>query len=867
MRLCKGLRGARDSRSRVKTAMEWRKKDHKGVIAQFALPHPRHCPLGIGLGLTLMFSLSAFAAPPGGTRADGTVKFNTAFIQGSDQPPDLQEFLRTNSVLPGTYRVDIYVNRKLSGRRDITFSKNRVSGLIEPCLSLEMLQSFGLDLSRLPSDEGAAQGCFDLPARVEFARVDYQPGALRLAISVPQAVMSRGARGYVSPELWDQGETAGFINYNANGSRRRNKGLETDQYYLGMRNGLNLGAWRLRNESSLVGGSDRPWRYRSNRTFAQRDITFLKSQFTVGETFSDSQVFDSVRFKGAALASDDGMLSDSERAYAPVIRGIAETNATVEVRQNGFLLYSGSVSPGPFEIADIYPSGSNGDLSVSVIEADGRIRTFTEAYASLPIMIPSGSLRYSLAVGQVDSNDDVQASPDFASTALIYGLSERITGFGGLQLAEDYQAANIGAGINTGLGAVSLDITRSVSQVAQQSRSGQSLRVRYANTLDVTDTTLAVAGYRYSTEAYRTLSQHVSDTDPQRHALSAGLARDRLELSVTQIVSSHAASLSLTASEQRYWNLPGKTRQLYLSYNAAWQTVNYSLSIERNEDFGRNGEASTDNRVALSVTLPLGSSPGSSRLSFNAVRDSTGEYNAQTGLNGQVLGDRDTFYSVQAGHDSSSGSFGAGKISTTTGFGRFEAGYSQGQDYDAFSLSAAGSLVAHPGGVNLGQALGETFALVQVPDVSGARLKSFSNVETAGNGYAVLPYAQAYRTNWVSLDTRQLGADVDLENAITQLVPRRGAIPVVRFKAIVGRRVQFELVRADGSKVPLGASVEDEQGRALAVVDPGSQALVLSEQDVGSLRVRWSDQSCQAAFSLPPRDPARAYERIRVTCQ
>ncbi|RMP83193.1 Outer membrane usher protein fimD [Pseudomonas syringae pv. actinidiae] len=847
--------------------MEWRKKDHKGVIAQFALPHPRHCPLGIGLGLTLMFSLSAFAAPPGGTRADGTVKFNTAFIQGSDQPPDLQEFLRTHSVLPGTYRVDIYVNRKLSGRRDITFSKNRVSGLIEPCLSLEMLQSFGLDLSRLPSDEGAAQGCFDLPARVEFARVDYQPGALRLAISVPQAVMSRGARGYVSPELWDQGETAGFINYNANGSRRRNKGLETDQYYLGMRNGLNLGAWRLRNESSLVGGSDRPWRYRSNRTFAQRDITFLKSQFTVGETFSDSQVFDSVRFKGAALASDDGMLSDSERAYAPVIRGIAETNATVEVRQNGFLLYSGSVSPGPFEIADIYPSGSNGDLSVSVIEADGRIRTFTQAYASLPIMIPSGSLRYSLAVGQVDSNDDVQASPDFASTALIYGLSERITGFGGLQLAEDYQAANIGAGINTGLGAVSLDITRSVSQVAQQSRSGQSLRVRYANTLDVTDTTLAVAGYRYSTEAYRTLSQHVSDTDPQRHTLSTGLARDRLELSVTQIVSSHAASLSLTASEQRYWNLPGKTRQLYLSYNAAWQTVNYSLSIERNEDFGRNGEASTDNRVALSVTLPLGSSPGSSRLSFNAVRDSTGEYNAQAGLNGQVLGDRDTFYSVQAGHDSSSGSFGAGKIMTTTGFGRFEAGYSQGQDYDAFSLSAAGSLVAHPGGLNLGQALGETFALVQVPDVSGARLKSFSNVETAGNGYAVLPYAQAYRTNWVSLDTRQLGADVDLENAITQLVPRRGAIPVVRFKAIVGRRVQFELVRADGSKVPLGASVEDEQGRALAVVDPGSQALVLSEQDVGSLRVRWSDQSCQAAFSLPPRDPARAYERIRVTCQ
>lgn len=856
--------------------MEWRKKDNEGAIARFVLPYPRRyvlglcrCdPLGIGLGLSLMFSVSAFAASPGTAQGDGSVKFNTAFIQGSDQPPDLQEFLRSNSVLPGTYRVDIYVNRTLSGRRDITFSKNQASGLIEPCLSQEMLQGFGLDLSRLPADTAQPdQACVDLSGRVEFARVDYQPAALRLTISVPQAFMSRGTRGYVSPELWEQGETAGFINYNFNGSRRRNKGLETDQYYLGLRNGLNLGAWRLRNESSVVRSSDRPLRYRSNRTFAQRDITALKSQFTVGETFTDSQVFDSVRFQGAALASDDGMLSDSERAYAPVIRGIAETNATVEVRQNGFLLYSGSVSPGPFEITDIYPSGSNGDLSVSVIEADGRVRSFTQAYASLPIMVPSGSLRYSLAIGQVDSNDELQASPGFTSVALIYGLSERITGFGGVQLAEDYQAANMGAGVNTGLGAVSLDVTHSVSQPDQQSRSGQSLRMRYANTLDVTDTTLAVAGYRYSTEEYRTLSQHVSDTDPQRRVTSTGLARDRLELSVTQILPAQAASLSLTASEQRYWNLPGKTRQLYLSYNAAWHTVNYSLSIERNEDFGRDGDASTDHRIALSVTVPLGSSPGSSRLSFNAVRDSSGDYNAQAGLNGQVLGDRDTFYSVQAGNDSNSGSFGAGKINTTTGFGRFEAGYSQGQDYDALTLSAAGSLVAHAGGVNLGQTLGETFALVQVPDVSGARLKSYTNVATAANGYAVLPYAQAYRTNWVSLDTRQLGADVDLDNAITQVVPRRGAMPVVRFKAAVGRRVQFELVRADGSNVPLGASVEDEQGRALAVVDPGSQALVLSDRDSGSLSVRWSDQRCQAAFVLPPRDPARAYERIRVVCQ
>ncbi len=38
--------------------------------------------------------------------------------------------------------------------------------------------------------------------------------------------------------------------------------------------------------------------------------------------------------------------------YAPVVRGIAETNARIEVRQNEQLIYSSTVSPGSFVIDD-----------------------------------------------------------------------------------------------------------------------------------------------------------------------------------------------------------------------------------------------------------------------------------------------------------------------------------------------------------------------------------------------------------------------------------------------------------------------------------------------------------------------------------
>ena len=861
--------------------MERREKKYKGCISQpvlhcigkrqgrYHMTLKRH-PLATCIAVTTAWmmggSAMAMTDPASGDNASSDVKFNTAFIQGTDQPPDLNAFLQSNSVVPGTYRVDVYLNRTLSGRRDINFVANPETGVVEACLTLEMLSHFGADTRELNDADTAANGCFDLTAKVEFAHVDYQPASLRLDISIPQAMMLRSARGYVSPELWDEGETAAFVNYNFSGSRRTQGRESRDQYYLGLRNGLNLGAWRLRNESSVVYGDDQPYRFHSNRTFVQRDITALKSQLTLGETFTDSQLFDSVRFLGATLASDEGMLPDSERVYAPIIRGIAQTNATVEVRQNGFMLYSGNVSPGPFEISDIYPSGSNGDLEVTVIEADGRKRVFVQAYASLPIMVPKGTLRYSLAAGRYDSNVEGGQSPNFSSATLIYGLTDRVTVAGGAQVAENFQAANIGAGANTAVGAVSLDLTHSISQQERRTYSGDSLRLRYANTLDLTNTTVAVAGYRYSTDQYRTFDEHVDELQA-RNATNIGRARDRVELNLTQALPAQSASLSLTGSEQRYWNQSGKTRQLYLSWNAAWRNLSYSLSVERNQTFERDGRSETDNRIALTLSVPLGDSAASSRAFFNALRDSSGDYDMQGGLNGQVFGDRNTVYSLQVGHDNRSGSSGFGSLNTTTPYGRFDAGYGQGGDYRALNVGGSGSAVAHAGGVNFGQPLGETFALVQVEEVAGARLTHFNNVETASNGYAILPYAQPYRTNWVGLDTRRLGADVELQNGVTQVVPRRGAVPLVSFKAAVGRRVQFELVHDDGTRLPLGAMIEDEHGKLLAAVDPTSRALVLSEHDNGELIAKWSDQQCRARFELPPRDPERSYDRVRVICQ
>ncbi|WP_254622297.1 fimbria/pilus outer membrane usher protein, partial [Stenotrophomonas sp. GbtcB23] len=94
--------------------------------------------------------------------------------------------------------------------------------------------------------------------------------------------------------------------------------------------------------SHTSGGMD----WNSLSAYAQRDIPSLRSQLILGDSFTSGQIFDSVGFRGASLGSDDRMLPQSLRGYAPTLRGVAATQARVQVWQSGNLIYETSVAPG-----------------------------------------------------------------------------------------------------------------------------------------------------------------------------------------------------------------------------------------------------------------------------------------------------------------------------------------------------------------------------------------------------------------------------------------------------------------------------------------------------------------------------------------
>jgi outer membrane usher protein len=88
----------------------------------------------------------------------------------------------------------------------------------------------------------------------------------RLYLTIPQAFMGNRARGYI-PELWDDGINALLLNYNFTGNNVHNDvGGSSNYAYLNLQSGLNLGAWRLRDNttwsySSGAANNENQWQH------------------------------------------------------------------------------------------------------------------------------------------------------------------------------------------------------------------------------------------------------------------------------------------------------------------------------------------------------------------------------------------------------------------------------------------------------------------------------------------------------------------------------------------------------------------------------------------------------------------------------
>ncbi|MGQ7187644.1 fimbria/pilus outer membrane usher protein, partial [Escherichia sp. HC-CC] len=166
--------------------------------------------------------------------------------------------------------------------------------------------------------------------------------------------------------------------------------------------------WRLRNNGSwnyFRGNGYHSEQWNNIGTWVQRAIIPLKSELVMGDGNTGSDIFDGVGFRGVRLYSSDNMYPDSQQGFAPTVRGIARTAAQLTIRQNGFIIYQSYVSPGAFEITDLHPTSSNGDLDVTIDERDGNQQNYTIPYSTVPILQREGRFKFDLTAGDFRSGN------------------------------------------------------------------------------------------------------------------------------------------------------------------------------------------------------------------------------------------------------------------------------------------------------------------------------------------------------------------------------------------------------------------------------------------------------------------------------
>lgn len=826
--------------------------------------------------------------------------FDESLFLGGDFGKGLKRFNADNNTPAGKYSVDIYLNGRFIQRDSVNFVNNSAQKESEPCLSREFYVQSGVNESALPqSDELAKSQCKSPEALLKGASWSFDQPRLRLDLYIPQALLTRSPRDAVPVESWDAGESLMFLNYSTNyyQSRYRSGSGGTSQYgFLGLKSGINLGLWQLRQQSSATysqSSSRSRYQWQSLQTYMQRPIAALNSNLMIGQSYSGGSLFGSMAYNGVKLETDQRMWPQSRRGYAPEIRGTAQTNARVVVSQNGRTIYETNVPQGPFVIDDLSSTHYEGDLKVEIIEADGRSSTFTVPFSAVPDSMRPGVSRYNAVVGRARDYGDTQNL--FGDFTYERGISNSLTGNLGLRIADDYQAILAGGVWSHWLGAFGLNTTWSHAQIDDnQSQSGWRVQASYSRTFDYTGTNVALAGYRYSTEGYRELSDVLGERASKKHGSNNVFKSDTLNqrnqftAMINQSLGDYG-SLYLSGSVMDYYDNQSRNTQLQVGYSNSWKNISYNLAISRQQSVYRNQTdmdgseqgrsrsylGNTENLITLTFSIPLSFGGRDNYISTSLSHADSSGNSGQTSVSG-MLDDAGTLnYSVYAGYqqnrESQAGStknWGA-NLQKNSAFGTLNGSYSASSDYTQWGVGGRGAAVIHRGGITLGPYLSETFGLVEAKGAKGALVKNGQGARIDSNGYAIVPSLTPYRYNTISLDPKGINKHTELKSTQSRVIPYAGAAVKASFDTLSGYGVLIKAKINGTEALPMGASVLDDQNNVVGMSGQASLIYARVRERQGILTVKWGDspqEMCRVSYVLPESSEQQELVSVAGQC-
>ncbi|HHU0636859.1 TPA: fimbria/pilus outer membrane usher protein [Enterobacter hormaechei subsp. xiangfangensis] len=819
------------------------------------------------------FIISLFVIVPASKKAWGdntanvadSVTFDPIFLSpGAATKANLKRFEKGAAAMPGTYSASIFINDMGLGNESVTFEEDE-NGNVNLCLLPSTLRKMNFNFKELPSESvrkirQVSDECLVLKSLLPEVSIDYDSGAQRLNLVIPQAYLHNSNNGYVSSEYWDEGVNALMLGYQSNYYSMSSNGKRYDSAYIGLNAGLNIGAWKLRHNGNYNWLQNTGGTYQRINTYVERDIPAISGRFIAGENNTSGLVFDSLSFRGVELKDEERMLPQSERGYAPEVRGIARTNAKVTVRQNGQIIRETTVAPGAFNIDDLFPNGYGGDLEVTVTEADGSIQRFNVAYAAVSQLLRPGSHHYDVIIGEFN---DTRSSKHRQLYQATYqrGLTNMFTGYGGIQSSnDDYYSLQLGTALNTSVGALSFDISQARTHFNSNAKkenvmAGQSYRVSYSKFLPETKSNFSVAAYRYSTSGYldyRTAMLMIDEVENGRSPENIYRPKNRFTTTLNQGLPDGYGQFYVTGYTQDYWNKgAGSDLQYQLGYSNNFKSVAYGINAGRT----RNGMGNMETTFMFNMSMPLGSTGSSYTPNLTAAlsRDGQGNYGQQLGISGTAGQDHQFSYGATASHyNNGAGSSGNLNGQYRSPFTNLSASASTGKNYNSVSAGASGTLLAYSGGVLATPYTSDTFAIVEAKGATGAAVGNYNGVKIDRFGHAAVPYLNPYEMNEVALDPKGTSQTVELENTSQRVAPHAGSVVRLRYETRKGYPLLMRLNK-EKTTIPFGAEVTDSKGNSVGIVGQGGEVYARVEMNSDILHVKWgqlANEQCNIRYSL-----------------
>lgn len=766
--------------------------------------------------------------------ASASVDFDKRVLQARGYAAGIADFFaRSPRFLPGVQEVALSVNGQKPETTELRFDdEGRV------CFEPALLRRLGL--REAPSDVDACQGWLEhYPA----AQITLHPGVRQVTMVIPEEAFLPMTR----TDNYLRGGSAALLNYDLFARQLSGRGGRSVDARL--QPGINIDNWVLRGDAYTSWSSAWGSSLTHRQVYASRAIEPWRALFRFGQLQAGGEAFASLPFTGIELASDSEQ-SGTADLLVP-IQGIARSQALVEVRQRGQVVYRTVVPPGTFVLNQLGQLAGGIDIDVEVTEADG-----SRQYWTLPAGIGFGDIgeadRFHFAAGvhrtdlpRIDqrwrrhapmligeyafhpfSNGEVSLGAMLArhrqhfSQRATYRFDDGVAVYGGMRQSHIDrhlgQHAELGGMLQWpgGWSGSFYASRRTPSYVAAaEVADAWWLYRRHGYLRDAYSLSVARGGWRWGRASYSVgLYRYPRQRDTVFHGLTYNLAIGRVSIQ---------ASLQDRRGAWRDWTA-------YLS--ASIPLDHGSMQVR---SYRRNGRSIHDLRYA-------GQSASGVSYSAGFARDDRSRVDGSLFL-------PSTYTRIGLGAAANSRGSVSGYLTASGGL-----------------LWSGNKVAAAP------YAIGHSFALLDVPQTRGLRLDTpVGPVVTDHRGIAVIPSLRPYTSSRVAVHGNSVPTGIRLDTAATEWTLARGTVAHATIGATVLRQLLLTIRTSNGELAPLGAALFDEEGEMVTAVVNGGQAMLVN-QDIGkslALDVPGGD-ACRLVYHVPQRfDPEEDYLLADAECR